>query len=97
LWNRRRAQPSKPAFPGRRRRGPVSFDAETLDHFIDIERPGLARPGQARPGQANGDDGGTIEKPMYSRGLMRTDPATDVPRNEDTVASCTGPLFKTCN
>jgi CDGSH-type Zn-finger protein/uncharacterized Fe-S cluster protein YjdI len=59
----------------------LPFDAETLDHFIYVERPS----------QASEHDGGTIEKPAYSRDLMRTDLATDVPCDYETV----GELYRT--
>ena len=48
----------------------LPFDAATLDHFIYVERPS----------QTRDQDGDIIDKPMYSRGMARTDLATDIGR-----------------
>jgi len=53
----------------------LPFDSATLDHFIYVERPS----------QGNERDGGTIEKPVYSRDMSRTDLVTDIPCDYDTV------------
>lgn len=53
----------------------LPFDGATLDHFIYVERPG----------QTDERDGGTIEKPDYSRDLARTDLVTDIPCDYETV------------
>ena len=59
----------------------LPFDAATLDHFIYVERPR----------QADELDGASIDKPVYSRDLERTDLATDMPGDYDTV----GELYQT--
>ena len=53
----------------------LPFDGATLDHFIYVERPS----------QTDERDGGTIEKPAYSRDLARTDLITDIPCDYETV------------
>lgn len=53
----------------------LPFDGATLDHFIYVERPSRARE----------RDGGSIDKPAYSRDLVRTDLVTDIPCDYDTV------------
>jgi len=53
----------------------LPLDGATLDHFIYVERPS----------QADERDGGTIEKPAYSRDLARTDLITDIPCDYETV------------
>lgn len=53
----------------------LPFDNATLDHFIYVERPR----------QTDDLDGEIIDKPVYSRDMARTDLATDIPCDYDTV------------
>lgn len=53
----------------------LPFDEATLEHFIYVERPS----------QADESDGVTIDKPAYSRDMDRTDLATDIPCDYETV------------
>ncbi|WP_288380998.1 ferritin-like domain-containing protein [uncultured Massilia sp.] len=60
----------------------LPFDGATLDHFIYVERPG----------RTDERDGGTIEKPAYSRDLTRTDLVTDIPCDYETVGELYGAI-----